>query len=533
MIGARQAWGSPAAQHGGGRVRALPRRWRNRSQLGGRALACLVALLVLGVALRVLLVIAWRPAFLGYPDAGPYLADAIREPFWDPLRMVGYGLFLRALHGIAPFLLAPVVVQHLLGIASALLMVGVVRGFGAPAAYGLLPAAVVLLGGDQLLLEHAILSEALFVFLLAATLWCAARAREDLRWLAAAGLLAGIATAERQVGLVLLPLLAAWAALSQGGTVRRRALRLALPALAGGVVVLGYMGLHAHATGRFSLTLSGSYNLYGRTAVFADCARFTPPAGTRALCERRPPSRRPGPDFYNFLPGSPAHRLFGGSAQFPPPRADIAKLDAFARAAVLAQPLDYARELAREFARYIAPGSFAQHSGNDAAALVRRLTERPVTAATERFIVRDSYRGSEVAGSPAALRIVRAWERATRLRGPLMLVVVALALLAPLLAHGRARAGAALLLAVALALALVPIATIYYDIRYAIPVYPPLTAAAAIGAWALGARWRRSGRRAWPSLRAACARVTDGAEGAAADPRTARRRASARARRGR
>jgi hypothetical protein len=476
-------------------VRAWLDERRSASLLGDRVLACLVALLLAGIALRVLLLVAWRPGFVGYPDSGVYIEDAIASPFWDPLRVVGYGAFLRLVHAIVPYLLVVTLLQHLLGLASGLLMFGVVRRLGVPAAYGLLPAAVVLLAGDGLFLEHAILSEALFVFLLSGMLWCAARSTEgELRWLALGGLLAGLEATDREVGLVLAPTLGIWAALSGSGGVRQRVRRLAVPTLAAAVVIVGYMAAHAHYTGRWGMTISGSYNLYGRAAVFADCRRFTPPPGTRGLCERRPPSQRPGADEYNFLPESPAHKVFGGSAQFPPSPAAVAKLDAFARAAIVAQPLDYARELAREFARYVAPGSFAQHSGNNASAFVPRLTEGPVTRATEDNAIRGFYRGSEIASSRSARRLANAWERATRLHGPLMVVLVALSLLAPLLARGRARAGAVLLLGVAFALAIAPIAATRWDIRYAIPVYPPLTAGAAIGAWALAERVRKRRR---------------------------------------
>ena len=40
------------------------------------------------------------------------------------------------------------------------------------------------------------------------------------------------------------------------------------------------------------------WNLYARAAPFADCSKFTAPAGTEILCEQRPPSERPGPFGY-------------------------------------------------------------------------------------------------------------------------------------------------------------------------------------------------------------------------------------------
>jgi hypothetical protein len=44
---------------------------------------------------------------------------------------------------------------------------------------------------------------------------------------------------------------------------------------------------------------------------FADWTKVTPPKGTEGLCETRPPSERPGTDFYVWSAGSPAQRTFG------------------------------------------------------------------------------------------------------------------------------------------------------------------------------------------------------------------------------
>ena len=119
-------------------------------------------LVVAGLALRVWLTAAWRPAFLGYPDTGTYLLIASNGPFFaDTMRVAGYVLFLRAVHGVSAHLTTVVVIQHLLGIASAMLLYGAVRRLTRSAWPGLLPAAVVLLWGTEIFLEHAILTESL------------------------------------------------------------------------------------------------------------------------------------------------------------------------------------------------------------------------------------------------------------------------------------------------------------------------------------------------------------------------------------
>ncbi len=52
------------------------------------------------------------------------------------------------------------------------------------------------------------------------------------------------------------------------------------------------------------------WNLYARAAPFADCGKFTPPAGTEILCEQRPPSERPGPFGYVWDLKSTPRRMF-------------------------------------------------------------------------------------------------------------------------------------------------------------------------------------------------------------------------------
>ena len=81
------------------------------------------------------------------------------------------------------------IVQHALGIISGLLLFDVVRRSGVPRAWGLIPAAVVMLGGAELLLEHTILSDPLFIFLVTLGLWLCVLTWTRSLWFA---LLAGI-----------------------------------------------------------------------------------------------------------------------------------------------------------------------------------------------------------------------------------------------------------------------------------------------------------------------------------------------------
>jgi hypothetical protein len=74
-------------------------RARQSPQLrGGAPEAALLAILVAGAGLRIWLIHAWRPAFLGYPDAIGYIDAACLSGhgllFWNQYRPAGYPLFL-------------------------------------------------------------------------------------------------------------------------------------------------------------------------------------------------------------------------------------------------------------------------------------------------------------------------------------------------------------------------------------------------------------------------------------------------------
>src|SRR3954470_14113210 len=198
-----------------------------------RALVALVAVLSLGALLRLALVLGWQPALFGWPDAASYVDVAHGQLFGNQLRPTGYPLFLRGLHAVAPSLLLLVLVQHLLGLASALLFyLSVVRA-GAPRLLGVLPAAVVALGGDGIFLEHSPISESLFIFLVAVALYAGVRSLEgaQLRWPLMLGATLAVAAGVRVVALPLLPLVGICLFAFAAAPLRRRAALVAVGAL--------------------------------------------------------------------------------------------------------------------------------------------------------------------------------------------------------------------------------------------------------------------------------------------------------------
>src|ERR1700730_16610478 len=123
---------------------------RNLTLTRDPAPVALAALLAAGLTLRVYFLLAWSPAITGYSDSGIYFEGAVTSLWSDPIRTVGYSMFLSVLHGIAPHLILVVIVQHALGLGAALLFFLAVRRCGGPRGLGLAPAAIIALGGDEL-----------------------------------------------------------------------------------------------------------------------------------------------------------------------------------------------------------------------------------------------------------------------------------------------------------------------------------------------------------------------------------------------
>ena len=478
----------------------------------------LLVLLGLGAGLRLWFVLAYDPGFIGYPDTNSYLNATRGELFTAAYRTAGYPVFLRLVRHLHENLQIVVVVQHLLGLASAGVIYAGVRRLGCGPRLALLPAAAVLLGGTQVYLEHAVLSEALFTFVVICAFYAAARyaSTGSLAWIAVAGALAGVSTTVRSAGLLILPVLALWCLLAGRGLRGR-----ALPAIAGmlaGVAVLGvYLGAQERHTGSAALTRAAGFTLYARTAPFADCSRFDPPKAVATVCERKPPQRRRlTPVEYMFLPGVPVRRLPLPPEPAPgaPERAfrwaPDAPLGRFARRAIRHQPGPYLKSIAHglantalppvgrfDYARF-GPRSVGYENGVTLIALLRDSSEaRGLERAAfyEIGAYWDSPRGVNGRGAGA----LDAYGRTITFEGPLT-SLLALAALAGLVV-GRGRRDQILLPGLlAAALILAPIAFLVGSARYHAPAYPIVAAAGALALAALGERRASKSGRAGRAL---------------------------------
>lgn len=299
------------------------------------------ATLAAAAALRVIVMLAFRPVEW-FNDSYSYVTAAVHL-LPETIRPSGYALLLlvvKPLHSFA----AVALTQHLLGLATGVLVYTVLRARGVRAWVATLAAVPVLFDAYEIQLEHLVMADTLFMFLVtgAVVLLCL---HNRPGWLAAAvaGLALGSSAIVRTDGRPLLVVAAACL------IVRRAGWRPVAALLVAGLLPVGaYMGWFHATRGPLTLTEGDGAFLYSRAMAFADCAKMNPPARLRPLCDPLPPSHRSPSAAYIWF-DNPLRRYAGN-----PWRAPASKLgEEFAFLAVRKQPLDYlwvtAKDLARTF----------------------------------------------------------------------------------------------------------------------------------------------------------------------------------------
>lgn len=336
----RKTQGAPAAQ-------AEPQRGQaGRLSLAGSVVRRhwpAMVLLMLGLALRLLALFAYRPA-LFYIDTPRYLLG--EAPGMDPL---GYGGVLRAILTVGNFNLV-VVIQHLVGLAMAVVIYLLLLRRGAGRWFGALAIAPVLLDAYQVQVEQVLMPdlwlEALIVAGLAILLW-----RPDAGWrrIVLAGVVLGTSATVAQVGeALLLPALLYILVLGKGW--RRAIGRAGALCVAFAVPIVAYMTGSFLITGNFFLSHTGDTSLYGRMAAAADCATLKLPAAERAMCPT-PKQQARGLDWLEYADGSPIRPYYAPSV--PRPQTD-AQITDFNHRVLREQPLRvlaaYGTDVAKLFA---------------------------------------------------------------------------------------------------------------------------------------------------------------------------------------
>jgi len=304
-------------------------------------------LVVLGcaAALRVVVLLAYHPALI-FPDSERYLqyAQQFIAGHWTPdwLRTSGYSLLLipaAAIHNLMVVALA----QHLLGLATAVLIYAVLIHFGSRRWLAALATIPVLFDPLQLDIEQYVLTDVSATFLLTVALVVLVWKRGAIGRAApvVAGLLLGAATDIRQSDLiVIIPAVIYLVAAVRPW--RRLAVRASL-LLAGFLLpVVGYLGWFQATRGQFDFVSYNGEFMYGRIARFIDCNGVPLPAYERHLCPSQPPAQR-NPDFYMWAPQSPQVTL-----KAPPGMSKDDIIIDFDRRIIEHQPLAYLKAVAED-----------------------------------------------------------------------------------------------------------------------------------------------------------------------------------------
>ncbi|MFD0851108.1 hypothetical protein ACFQ07_02675 [Actinomadura adrarensis] len=443
----------------------------------------LVALLG-GVAVR------WT-VMLGYPgvlwftgDSYFYLGRALRSSP-SPSKTLGYSFFLDALEA-AHSLALVAGLQHAMGLAVAVMVYVLLCRAGLPAWLAALFTLPVLYDAYQVQLEHLLMSEALFTFLIAASLalllW-----RTPAWWmLVAAGLLLGYAVLVRSAGAPLIPVVFVVLLLRRGGW--RHA---PLFGAAAAVPLLAYMAWFHGTHGTYGLTTSDGIYLWGRTAPFAECAEMKPPSHMEGLCltpELRAKGEAPGRLIWTSE--APPRVVFGNVVGEEANRV----LREFAIRAMVAQPGAYLGAIGDGVGMAFSPERFP-HPTASTEALYHFSDRRQLLPAGKSYaggvsVLSDAvqYEGSHEVSrvvQPYADRMI-AYQERVYLPGPLLGVLFGVGAVGVLAA--RDRRAALMVWGGAVVLLVFPIASADFDYRYVLPTVPFACLAAGLAFSRLFAR---------------------------------------------
>jgi len=450
------------------------------------ALGILGVLVVTGVALRTLALLAWWPVSTTLADSWPYSFFAVGDPFANPQHPAGYSLFLSAggllTHDVAVFTIA----QHALAIAAAIVLYFAVQRMCGSPWPGLVGAATILLGPDQIYLEHTIMSEALFVPLLALAIYTTARAFDASErwwpWPPVAAALFCAAAMTRSAGLFMLPVVALAFLLLRPRPWLARWRPIAAFVGTATALMLAFATANAISHDRFEFAPTTGWHLYSRVAPFAWCDDFTPPKGTEWLCEYSPPETRPGADWYLYDPASPVNRRYGGIGVSK--GAGDALLGKFARTVVMHQPKTFLASVWPDIWAYFFPNSYRWAPGRGTDLDGQLDWTGPINSEVEASTERGMelfFDDFSVTRKHDLLQVLHDYQRKIRFGGTALTISTLLILVGLVIGPRRHRIAVLVLGVGGLSTIVLSSLSIVYIGRYSIPPAGLIAAGGAVG----------------------------------------------------
>jgi hypothetical protein len=408
-------------------------RWRGARDVTGavaRRHWPAIILLAAGLLLRVAAELAYRPA-LYFVDSVRYLYNA------DGMDPVGYKGPLRAILFVGNFDTVAAV-QHLLGLAMAVIIYALLMRRGVNRWLAALAIAPVLLDAYQVQIEQMIMPdvwfEALIVAGLAILLW---RPTAGWRRVVAAGIVLGTSATVAQVGEALI-LPAVIYLLAAGGGWRQAAGKAAALCAAFALPIVAYCSGSYLLTGDFFLSHSGVTSLYGRLAAAADCATLKLPSDERGMCPTAAQQAH-GPDWLEYSLASPVQPYYSNL-----PRGEVNSLISdFNHRVLKQQPLRVADAYGRDVVKLFALTRDGQGGDTPIARWQFQTTYTYYPPWTSEAVVKTAT-GQFGGGAPAVWRPAASILRSYQLGGgytpgPLMLVFAVAGLAGSVVAVVRRR----------------------------------------------------------------------------------------------
>jgi hypothetical protein len=423
-----------------------------------------IGIILVASLLRLLTMLGYRPGRVYWYDSYTYIHLALDLKPRESLQPSGYPIFLwflRPFHSIE-FVIA---IQHALGIATGVLMYILLRRRSLPDWGAALATAPVLLVGEMLSLEHAVLGDTLFIFLVVAgftaLMWSP---QLSIRAGAASGTFTALAALTRTIALALLLVVLAILAFQRIG-VRT----LIVTAAAAALPLVLYSAWYQEDYGRFRLTGGDGVALWARTMTFADCNKIKPPTAEMPLCPNG--HTEDAASEYYWARDAPVNQMPGG----PEKNDDLAR--SFAVRAIIAQPTDYLRSVFHDVSLTF-HWTPARHPKRVTPAWGFKKGWWPAAAPREALAELRRYDhtadGTYYSVEPYA-KIIRAYQYPGYMRGPYLAAILLTGLVAAL-----RRRGALLPWSAAMTLLVAPVAALDFDHRYVLPVVPLACIAAAL-----------------------------------------------------